>query len=137
MPLINWKILQETDTYLSTCCKFCFRFGFRLWSWFSNRFRFRSNLTCNFSRLHFKRCTHVHIVSCLHYGTGLLLDCLCLLFKINFRLLHFLTNTVAVVLYSYMLRNSSQTIFHVTSQVCLGTVVSLKSSVWPRHASAV
>ena len=32
MPLVNWQRLQETDSYLSTCWEFCFRFGFRFWS---------------------------------------------------------------------------------------------------------
>jgi hypothetical protein len=41
MPLVNWQRLQETDYYLSTCCEFCFRFGFRFWSLFSFSFWFR------------------------------------------------------------------------------------------------
>ena len=41
MPLVKWQSLHETDQDHSTCCKFCFQFSFRFWSWFSLKFWFR------------------------------------------------------------------------------------------------
>jgi hypothetical protein len=45
MPLVNWQRFRETDYYFSTYSEFCFRFGFRFWSWFSFRFWLRWYLT--------------------------------------------------------------------------------------------